>query len=101
MTKFDVLLVFYTLVYTINSFRDSIDDMKNEAICNGMRHDKFLQIYGYIHCADNTQIDAKYKAWKIRPVMKIIKNKCLENVVPQKYLTYDGPMVKYSGKHGC
>lgn len=31
----------------------------------------------------------------------MIKNKCLENFVPQKHLAYDESMVKYFGKHGC
>ncbi|KAL4132154.1 hypothetical protein QTP88_009361 [Uroleucon formosanum] len=71
------------------------------SVCNAMRRDRFLQICRFIHCADNTQIDAKDKAWKIRPLMNMIKNKCLENFVPQKHLAYDKSMVKYFGKHGC
>jgi len=31
----------------------------------------------------------------------MIKNKCLKNFVPQKYLAYEESMVKYFGKHGC
>lgn len=91
----------YNKLPSKKSFWDSMDDMKNEAVCNAMRRDRFLQICRFIHCADNTQIDAKDKAWKIRPLMNMIKNKCLENVVPQKHLAYDESMVKYFGKHGC
>lgn len=35
-----------------------MDDIKNEDVCNAMRCDRFLQIFRFIHCADNTQIDA-------------------------------------------
>jgi len=75
--------------------------MKNLAVSNAMRRDRFMQICRFIHCVDSTKINAWDKAWKIRPLMNMMKDKCLENVVPQKHLAYDESMVKYFGKHGC
>lgn len=48
-----------------------------------------MQTCRFIYCADDTKIDTRYNAWKIRPLMIMIKNKCFENVVPQKHLTSD------------
>lgn len=80
---------------------DSKDDMKNLAVSQSMRRDRFLQICRFIHCADNTKIDETDRAWKIRPLMEMLKKKCTENFIPEEHLAYDESMVKYFGRHGC
>lgn len=80
---------------------DSNDDMKNVAVSQSMRRDRFLQICRFLHCADNTKIDLNDKAWKIRPVMELLKKHCIDNFVPEQNLAYDESMVKYFGRHSC
>lgn len=63
----------YNKLSSKKSFWDSMADMKNKSVYNVMRRDRFLQICCFIHCADNTQIDAKDKTWKIAPLMNMIK----------------------------
>lgn len=60
-----------------------------------------MQNCRFIHCADNTKIDTRDKAWRTRLHMNMIKNKCFENFVPQKHITYDESMAKYFGKLRC
>lgn len=80
---------------------DSGDDMKNVAISKSMRRDRFLQICRFFHCASNTDINLDDKGWKIRPLMEMLKNRCIKNFVPEEHLAYDESMVKYFGRHSC
>lgn len=80
---------------------DFNEDMKNVAVSQSMRRDRFLQICRFIHCVDNTKIDKNDKAWKIRPLMEKLKEKCIENFIPENDLSYDESMIKYYGKHSC
>lgn len=80
---------------------DSGDDMRNTAVFQSMRRDRFLQICRFLHCADNTKINQTDKAWKIRPLMEMLKERCIKNFVPEQNLSYDESMVKYFGKHSC
>lgn len=82
-------------------FWDAGEDMKNMAVSQAMRRDRFLQICRFIHCTDNTNINTNDKAWKIRPVMEMLKLRCISNFVPERELAYDESMVKYFGRHGC
>lgn len=91
----------YNNLPTKRSYWDSNDDMKNLAVLNAMRRDRFLQISRFIHFADNTKINPNDKAWKIRPMMELLKRRCIENFVPEKQLAYDESMVKYFGRHSC
>lgn len=91
----------YNILPSKRHYWDSNDDMKNLAVCNSMRRDRFLQICRFLHCADNTKIDPSDKAWKIRPLMEMLKKRCIDHFVPEEHLAYDESMVKYFGRHGC
>ncbi|KAG5864276.1 hypothetical protein JTB14_021251 [Gonioctena quinquepunctata] len=76
------LAISYLSGYNLPSKRhywDSNDDMKNIALTQCMRRDRFLQISRFLHCADNTKIDNNDKAWKIRPSIKMMKKRCIDN----------------------
>ncbi|KAG5876876.1 hypothetical protein JTB14_021239 [Gonioctena quinquepunctata] len=49
----------------------------------------------------STKIDNNDKAWKIRPFIKMMKKRCIDNFVPGTHLAYDESMVQYFGRHGC
>ncbi|XP_050065148.1 piggyBac transposable element-derived protein 3-like [Aphis gossypii] len=53
------------------------------------------------HLANNIGINQNDKAWKIRPVMEMLKKKCIDNFIPEQHLAYDESMVKYFGRHSC
>ncbi|KAG5887401.1 hypothetical protein JTB14_001591 [Gonioctena quinquepunctata] len=73
---------------------DSGDDMRNAAVFQAMRRNRFLDICRFIHCAGNTKIDQTDKAWKIRPFMEMLKERCIKNFIPEKNLSYDESMRK-------
>lgn len=80
---------------------DSQNDMRNEMVSQAMRRDRFRQILRYLHCADNNKPDKADKAWKLRPLMDMIKQKFMKNWMPEQNLDYDESMVKYFGRHSC
>lgn len=80
---------------------DSEDDMANFLVKSAMRRDRFFEIAKYIHCANNNDIDMTDKYYKIRPLMKKIKENFMKNFVPVREMNYDESMVKYFGHHGC
>lgn len=82
-------------------FWDSANDMRNYAVTESMRRNRFEEILKFLHCADNTKMDASDKMYKLRPFMNILKQNFLTNFVPVENLDYDESMVKYFGRHGC
>ncbi|KAG5889889.1 hypothetical protein JTB14_032788 [Gonioctena quinquepunctata] len=80
---------------------NSGDDIRNAAVFQAMRRNRFLDICRFIHSADNTKIDQTDKAWKIRPFMEMLKERCIKNFIPEKNVSYDESMVKYYGRHSC
>lgn len=79
----------------------SSNDLKNYAVSESMRQSRFLQICRFLHLEDNTKINQQDKAWKIRPLMELLKERCIRNFQPEEQLSYDESMVKYFGKHSC
>jgi len=59
---------------------DSKNDMKNLAVSESMRRNRFLQICRFLHLANNIDINQNDKAWKIRPVMEMLKKNVLRNL---------------------
>ncbi|KAG5861864.1 hypothetical protein JTB14_029292 [Gonioctena quinquepunctata] len=80
---------------------DLKDDIHNKMVADSMERDRFLKIQRFIHMADNTQIDQSDKAWKLRPLMIAMKEKCLANFQPVQDMSYDESMIRYYGPHGC
>ncbi|KAG8240399.1 hypothetical protein J437_LFUL002542 [Ladona fulva] len=80
---------------------DTKKDVHNELISGAMRRDRFIQIMKFLHLADNTKLDRSDRFYKVRPMVKIIKQKCLQNFVPSRFLDYDEAMIKYYGRHSC
>jgi DNA excision repair protein ERCC-6 len=107
VTKFDVFLAIlylsgYNNLASKRHYWNSFDDLKNIAVNQAMRRDKFLQICRFFHhCANNSEINHSDKGWKVRPLMEMLKNRCVNNFVPVEHLAYDESMVKYFGKHCC
>lgn len=43
-----------------------------------MRRDRFLQICRFLHYVDNTRIDQMDKLWKNRPIIEMLKERCIK-----------------------
>ena len=78
------------------------DDLRNVAVYNAIRRDKFEKIMRYIHFANNnTDSDQTDKYWKMRPLLKLMKENCMRNFVPCQSLSFDELMIEYYGRHSC
>lgn len=77
------------------------DDVRNYAIYNAMRRNRFETIMKYIHCADNLNLQPNDKFAKIRPLSELLRKKFLRHYVPTPSLSHDETMVEYYGRHGC
>lgn len=75
--------------------------MKNEMVSNVMRRDRFLQISGFIHCANNMNTNTKDKMYKRRRLIEKLKVNLLKSFQLYQYLSYDKFMIKYYGRHDC
>lgn len=80
---------------------DNGDHMKNIAVSQSMRRNRFLQICRFFHCANYTEINHNDKGWKILPSIEMMNKRCVNNFVPEGHLAYDESMVKYFGRHSC
>ena len=73
---------------------------RNEGVYNAMRRGRFDKIMQFIHFSDNSSLDAADKYAKVRPLIRNLTNKFIENFQPVKSLSHDEAMIEYYGKHG-
>lgn len=83
------------------SYWDTGEDLRNTAVYNSMRRDRFIQIMRFMHCADNSNLEPTDKMTKLRPFINKIKKNFLEYYVPDQEIAYDESMIEYFGRHGC
>lgn len=83
------------------SYWDTGEDLRNTAVYNAMRRDRFIQIMRFLHCSDNNNLTPTDKMTKLRPLMNIIKKNFIEHYVPDQEIAYDESMIEYFGRHGC
>lgn len=67
------------------------------AISESIRHNRFFTIMQFLHCADNNFPDLQDKAWKMRPLTNVVRQKFLAHFVPEEHISYDETMIKYFG----
>lgn len=80
---------------------DQEDDMRNYAIYNAMRRNRFESIMQCFHLANNANINAEDKFAKVRPMSDLLKQKFMLHFQPVQFLSHDESMIEYFGKHGC
>ncbi|XP_070179144.1 piggyBac transposable element-derived protein 3-like [Littorina saxatilis] len=76
-------------------------DIHNIAASEAMTRDRFEEILRYLHLKDNTRLDPEDRMSKVRPLLSMINERCLNNFVKQQSLSIDESMVPYYGRHGC
>ena len=74
---------------------------RNEGVYNAMRRGRFDKIMQFIYFSDNSFLDATDKYAKVRPLIRNLTNKFIENFQPVKSLFHDEAMIEYYGKRGC
>ncbi|KAK3717501.1 hypothetical protein RRG08_063118 [Elysia crispata] len=77
------------------------EDVRNEAIVNGMKTDRFDEIMKYFHLTDNSNLDVTDKFSKVRPLFSLM-NECFQKYFQQKEnLSVDESMIQYFGRHSA
>ena len=77
------------------------NDLRNHAICEAMRHDRFELIMKCLHFKDNDDLDKNNKYSKLRPFLDHIQEKFMQNFVPSQKISHDEAMIEYFGRHSC
>lgn len=92
----------YNSVPSKRSYWENAEDLRNELVVNAIRRNRFLEICRFIHVTDNTKINnTGDKMWKLRPMIKLLQDRCISLFIPEKNLAYDECMVAYFGRHSC
>ncbi len=77
-------------------------DMGNEAVAKTMRRDRFDDIMRSLHFVSNTNLDQSDKFAKLRPVIRHLQKKFMQNFTPtDEAISHDEAMVEYFGNHSC
>ncbi len=77
------------------------DDMRNLAVYQAMRRDRFDTIMKCLHFHPNSQLDMQDKYTKLRPLTIDLQKKFMLHLIPTKCISHDEAMVEYFGKHSC
>ncbi|KAJ6643847.1 PiggyBac transposable element-derived protein 3 [Pseudolycoriella hygida] len=81
---------------------NSDKDMRNEAVAETMRRDRFDKIMQALHFTSNTNLDQSDKFAKLRPVIYHLQKQFMRNFMPtDEAISHDEAMVEYFGNHGC
>lgn len=76
-------------------------DLRNCAIYESMRRDRFDNIMKSLHFASDENLDKSDKYAKLRPVISHLQKKFMKHFVPIEPISHDEAMVEYFGNHSC
>ncbi|KAF2901861.1 hypothetical protein ILUMI_04326 [Ignelater luminosus] len=80
----------------------SKDDMRNHAVYNAMRRDRFFEIMRFLHFQDNNKFDPVDILWKLRSlIISKTQQAFASHFVPEEHMDFEKCMIKYYGHHGC
>lgn len=58
-----------------------------------MRRNRFLEIFRFIHFADNANINKNDKMFKLHPLINLLKKRFMDMFQPEENLNFDESMV--------
>lgn len=76
-------------------------DTKNLIITDSMRRNRFNDIFGNLHFADNSQLNKDDRLAKIRPIINKFNDQFLEFAAPEANVSVDESMIPYFGRNNC
>lgn len=82
-------------------FWDQYEDVRNNAIYNSMRRNRFEKIMQCLHLNDNTKLDPRDKFSKVRKMASLLKNRFMYHFQPVQKISHDESIIEYFGKHSC
>ena len=79
----------------------SSPDLRNDAIYNSMRRNRFEYIMKCLHFKNNAHLDPEDKYSKLRPLIAHLQKKFMLHFIPSQNISHDEAMIEYFGKHSC
>ena len=76
-------------------------DSRNTTVASLFTRNIFLNVFQYLHLADNNNLNPTDKFSKVNPLLRMMNESCLENFIPEKNISIDELMVPYYGHRGC
>ncbi|KAK7480837.1 hypothetical protein BaRGS_00027923 [Batillaria attramentaria] len=55
----------------------------------------------YLHVSDNTHLDPEDKMSKMRPLLSMISERCLNYFIKKQNMSIDESLIPYYGRHGA
>ena len=77
------------------------DDLRNNAIYEAMRRNRFEVIMKFLHFKDNNKLNKNDKFSKIRPLLDHLEEKFIQHFIPSQKISHDEAMIQYFGRHSC
>lgn len=91
----------YNILPSKALYWSSSPDMRNKAVCDAMRRDRFDVIMKCLHFLPNNELDKTDKYSKLRPLITSLQKKFMLHFIPTQNISHDEAMIEYFGKHGC
>ncbi|XP_018013422.1 piggyBac transposable element-derived protein 4-like isoform X2 [Hyalella azteca] len=90
----------YNRCPTINSYWMTGDDIGVQCIKEAMSRDRFYKILHHLHLNDNSKMNRSKadKLYKVRPLLKILKQKFEVMRGPQEHLSVGKLIIKFKGR---
>ena len=76
-------------------------DSQNTIVASLLTRNRFLNVLQYLHLADNSNLNPSDKFSKVKPLLRMMNESCMENFIPEKNISIDESMVPYYRRHGC
>ena len=80
---------------------ENFSDTRYELVANAMRQEKFEAILTNFHIVGNNCLDDADKFLKVRPLVKHLNKKFLEETPVEDFYSFEESMCEYYGRHGC
>lgn len=74
---------------------NSGEDLRNHAVHEAMRIDRFDNIMRALHFRSNLNLEKSDKFCKLRPLISHLQKKCMEHYTPSEAISHDEAMVEY------
>lgn len=93
-----LLLSGYVPLPSYRMYWQSSPDTHNPLVAGAMTRDRFEAIKNNIHFAHDPTDNDRF--WKLRPLMRHLQERFMENFVARRNVSHDESMIKYFGRHG-
>ena len=104
MAELEVFLIIliisgYLPLLSIKHFSKNSEDLRNVAVYNSIRRNRFKYIEKILHFHGNTNLNYDDKYSKLRPLISHLQEAFMRHFIPSQEISHAEAMVEYLGKH--